>query len=175
MDIRQYDLWIDGLPLPQDFIDDFETQLEVSTVLTFNDGRVTNYDSGDSVIAANGAGERMPFARLRNTAMDFVLRNGDGPRPAVTIFSLSRDLRWESGPRNGIRPAQFREGVAQPLEWGRVYMFYQNFGRADQRSMSLRVVRCRQPLAPLHGNVPRRALRDRFEVQDTADNAENVY
>lgn len=173
MDIRQYDLWIDGGALPQEFLEDFETQLEVSTVITFNDGRLTNYDSGDSVIAADGAS----FARLRNTAMDFVLRNGDGPRPAVTIFSLSRDLRWESGRRNGSRPARFLEGVARPLEWGRDYTFYQNFGRADQRSMSLRVVRCRLPLAPLDRNVPlRRAhVRDRFEIEDNADNAENVY
>lgn len=168
MDIRQYDLWVDGSRMPTNMLEDFETQLEVSTLITFNDGRMTNDDGSVSLIATDGSS----FASMRNTSIEFVLRNW--PRPAVTIFSRSRDLRWES-PREGIRPGRFREGVAWPLEWGRTYTFYQNFGRADQRIMRLRVVRCRIPLAPLDANVSRRALRERFDVEDTADNAENVY
>ncbi len=54
MDIRQYDLWVDGGIVPHGFLEDFETQLDVSTVLTFNDGRMTNDDSGYTLIAADG-------------------------------------------------------------------------------------------------------------------------
>jgi hypothetical protein len=171
MDIRQYDLWIDGVLVPEEFLEDSETQLDHSAMLIFNEGLVANYDSHDEMIAPHVAS----FASLRGVLMNFVLCDGDGPLPCVTILTLDRTLHWQLGEGYGIQ--RFQEAVAWALEWGATYTFYQNLGRADERRMTLWVERSRQPLAPVHPNAPLRGapLRERVEVDDHGENKENVY
>ena len=160
MDIRQYDVYIDGLQLPHWFLPDSDTQLGVRSDFTF-DGAVARFDeTGDaSPVYEDLFAPYLPnmrFAELDGHTLSFRLCERADGSTAVRVGSASTNLYWQvlgAGPN----VEEFGGNTWSELGWGERYVIYADtFGAGPLPSMTLVVRRCRVPLGDRSGELNRR-------------------
>ena len=159
MDIRQFDLYIDGVRLPRWFLPDSDTQFGVRSEFEFWDGSVERFGA-----ETNAFGELVwstdqftpgiaGFSRL-DRVLSFRLHPSD-EGGAVRIGSMGDRLRLQAhGAGNAI--VEFGRDASLDLEWGRSYVLYAaDVGRRTQ--MTVEVRRLRVPFGALEGALNRLA------------------
>ena len=160
MDIRQYDVYIDGLQLPHWFLPDSDTQLGVRSDFTF-DGAVARFDeTGDaSPVYEDLFAPYLPdmrFAELDGHTLSFRLCERADGSTAVKVGSASTNLYWQvlgAGPN----VEEFGGNTWSELGWGERYVIYADaLGAGPLPSMTLVVRRCRVPLGDRSGELNRR-------------------
>ena len=170
MEIRQYDLYIDGVRLPPWFLPDADTQLWQRNDFTFN-GCVERTNAEHDVFGELvNDGDRFDpgvpeFARLMHK-LSFRLRWSSAQGVCVSFTANRAPVQWEVyGAGNEMHElASFRW---QELAWGRRYVLHgENFG--EPRQMTVEVRRCRVPLGELRSSAlnrtraPRQLARPRW-------------
>ena len=158
MDIRQFDLYIDGVRLPGWFMPDSDTQFGVRSDFEFWDGSVERFGAETNVFGELvwSTDQFTPgiagFSRL-DRVLSFRLHPSD-EGVSVRLGSMGDRLRLQAhGAGNAI--VEFGHDAWWDLEWGRRYVLYaEDNGRRTQ--MTVEVRRLRVPLGALEGAVNRR-------------------
>jgi hypothetical protein len=152
MDIRQYDLYIDGLRLPPWFLTDADTQLGQRPDFQF-DGWVSRSDASDSptytdLFTPNVA----PFAQLSGHRLTFKLAPsspgfgaGDTHYVSMKVSTQGTLHARVQGARNPL--AELRH-LWWELEFGEQYVLYVDYLGA-RTQMTLEARRCRLALRDL--------------------------
>lgn len=159
MDIRQFDLYIDGVRLPGWFMPDSDTQFGVRSDFEFWDGCVERFGAETNVFGELvwSTDQFTPgiagFSRL-NRVLSFQLHPSDDG-VWVRLGSMGERLRLQAhGAGNAI--VEFGHDAWWDLEWGRRYVLHaEDDGRRAQ--MTVEVRRLRVPFGALEGAVNRRA------------------
>jgi hypothetical protein len=169
MEIRQYDIYIDGLRLPEYFFPDADTQMWERNDFTFA-GCVERSDAahdlfGDVVDDSELFDPDVPnFARLMRK-LSFRLGWCGEQGVAVRVCSRGGPIQWQVyGAGNEMH--EVTDNVWRKLRWGCTYVLHgDNFG--EPRQMTVEVQRCRPPLAELRRSAfnrtrpPRQLARHR--------------
>ena len=152
MDVRQFDVFIDGRVLPSWFLRNADTQEGVRTFMRF-DGLVERFDTSNDEPA--GVYDQLPeqrFAQLDGHALCFRFRPGDGGYVSVRLAThlTDCDMRWQvQGAGNEILDfASHDSGHWWRLESGETYVIYLDYVDAHSQ-MTVKFVRCREPLRDL--------------------------
>lgn len=154
MDIRQYEVYIDGVRLPRWFLTDADTQLGVRTKFRF-DGFITRMlPDGSSPASPVYTDGFVPynvatFAELGGDILSFRLRESvrEGYGTALRLGSpaTNTNMRWQV---QGGEICDLRSNSLWELEWGEKYVIYADYHGA-RTQMTLEVRRCRLPLRDL--------------------------
>jgi hypothetical protein len=151
MDIRQYEIYIDGHKLPRWFLTDADTQFGQRTDFEF-DGFMTRLQpDGEPPASPTYTDGFMPwnvnlFAELEGRVLGFRLRETDDGDTAVRLISRSTNtnMHWQTRGM-GAAVGEFGGRGDWELEWGVTYVIFVDY-HGDRSRMTLRVVRCRVPL-----------------------------
>ena len=149
MDVRQYNLYIDGRKLPHWFLPHAFTQMGVRTFMRF-DGLVDRFDLSDDEPAGppyDPLPDR-PFAQLDGHGLCFRLKPAEGGYVSVRLVTELADchMSWQvQGEGNEI--LDFEHHVWM-LESGVTYVIYLHHG-GERTQMTLQARRCREPLQDL--------------------------
>ena len=156
MDVRQYEVYIDGVRLPRWFLTDADTQLGVRTEFAF-DGYMERMQADgeppDSPTYSDGFVPHNPpsFAQLGGRVLSFRLREsvqeGYGTAFSLGSRATNTNMHWHPRWMEGAI-YEFRGGGLWELEWGETYVIYADYHGA-RTQMTLRAVRCRLPLRDL--------------------------
>ena len=154
MDIRQYEIYIDGRRLPSWFLRDADTQMGVASYFRF-DGTVerfeTNRDDGGSVHPEDVYDLWQPvFAQLDGHILCFRLRPSTGAYEddyVVMRLGSEGNLHWQvQGEGNEVMQLATDEFVIWwKLESEETYVIYVDYFDAKTQ-MTVQVRSCRMPL-----------------------------
>ena len=151
MDIRQYEILIDGHQLPRWFLTDADTQFGVRTDFDF-DGYMTRLQpDGEPPASPVYTDGFVPydvatFAELGGRVLGFRLRETDEGGRALRLISRSTNtnMHWKArGVGNELH--EFTGGGVWELEWGETYVLFVDYYGARSQ-MTLKAVRVRLPL-----------------------------
>jgi hypothetical protein len=176
MEIRQYDIYIDGVRLPEHFLPDADTQLFERNDFTFDScvertGALRDEIFGDIVYSSEVFDPEIPglhFARFGRRRMSFRLQTSAEQGVGVKLM-----LKRNSGPAEwrvdgvGNESLEFRYNAWHELAWGCRYLFTGTLD-GENRRMTVEVRRCRVPLGELRSSLtnrtpaPRQLVRPRW-------------
>ena len=150
MDIRQFDVYIDGHKLPRWFLTDADTQFGQRTNFEFDgymrrlqpDGEPPASPHHDDLFAPHVS----PFAELGGRVLGFRLRETDEGGRALRLISRSTNtnMHWKArGAGNELH--EFIGGGVWELEWGETYVLFVDYYGARSQ-MTLKAVRVRLAL-----------------------------
>ena len=154
MDVRQYDLFIDGQRLPPWFLTDADTQLGVRTKFRFDGYMERMLPDGSSPASPVYTDGFIPFnvasfAELGGRVLSLRLRESvqEGYGTALRLGSpaTNTNMHWQV---QGGEICDLRSNSLWELEWGETYVIYVDYHGA-RTQMTLRAVRCRLPLRDL--------------------------
>lgn len=150
MDIRQYDIYIDGVCLPRWFLTDADTQLGVRTEFRF-DGYVRRMQAdGSSPASPTYSDGFMPdhldsFAELHGRILSFKLRQSVEEGHGIVVRLGSRatntNMHWRVEGGSHVVNEFGGNGVWE-LDWGETYVIYVDYHGA-RTFIQLEVRRCR--------------------------------
>jgi len=151
MDIRQYEIYIDGHKLPRWFLTDADTQFGQRTDFEF-DGFMTRLQpDGEPPASPTYTDGFVPwnvatFAELEGRVLGFRLRETDDGDTAVRLISRSTNtnMHWQTRGMGAV-VQEFGGAGDWELQWGVTYVIFVDY-HGDRSRMTLRVVRCRVPL-----------------------------
>ena len=153
MDIRQYEIYIDGVMLPRWFLTDADTQFGQRTDFEF-DGYMTRLQpDGEPPASPTYTDGFAPwnaatFAELRGRVLGFRLREAEDGRGELVLRLISgsgnTNMHWQTRGM-GAEVHEFGGFGVYELEWGVTYVIFVDYHGARSR-MTLRAVRCRLPL-----------------------------
>ena len=151
MDIRQYEIYIDGHKLPRWFLTDADTQFGQRTDFEF-DGFMTRLQpDGEPPVSPTYTDGFVPwnvnlFAELEGRVLGFRLRETEDGDTAVRLISRSTNtnMHWQTRGM-GAAVQEFGGSGDWELQWGVTYVIFVDY-YGDRSRMTLRVVRCRLPL-----------------------------
>lgn len=171
MEIRQYDVYIDGVRLPEYFLPDADTQMWQRNDFTFEGcvqrtGAVTDPIFGEIVDSSDVFDPDIPgFAglfRQLSFRLGWCAEQGVG----IRVRSSGGPIQWQvHGAGNEMH--EVTDHLWRKLRWGCRYVLHgENFG--EPRQMTVEVRRCRPPLAELgrsalnRTRAPRQLARPRW-------------
>lgn len=154
MDVRQFNLYIDGRRLPRWFLRNEDTQVGVKTFFRF-DGNVQRFEferPNDEAAGVYDPLEGAPFAQLDGHGLCFLFRPADGGYVSMRLATQLTDceMTWQvQGEGNDIMPfAEHATGHWWRLESGETYVIHLDCAGVRTR-MTVKYVRCREPLLDL--------------------------
>jgi hypothetical protein len=155
MDVRQFNLYIDGRRLPRWFLRNEDTQEGVRTFLRF-DGSVERFGypwrAVDEPAGVYDPLEGAPFAQLDGHALCFMFHPEAGGYVSMLLETQLTDceMSWQAqGEGNDIMPfAEHATGNWWRLDSGETYVIHLNCAGLRTR-MTVKCVRCREPLLDL--------------------------
>jgi len=154
MDIRQYEVHVDGVRLPRWFLTDADTQLGVRTEFAFDGYMERMQADGEPPASPTYSDGFVPhnppsFAQLGGGVLSFRLRESveEGYGTALRLGSraTNADMHWQA---QGGEICEFRGPGVWELDWGETYVIYMDYHGA-RTQMTLKAVRCRLPLRDL--------------------------
>lgn len=170
MEIRRYDIYIDGLRLPEYFFPDADTQMWERNDFTFR-GCVERSNAEHDFLGVIEHDSDLfdpdipNFARLMRK-LSFRLGHCTEQGTAVRVCSTGGPIQWQVyGAGNEMH--EVTDNVWRKLRWGCRYVLHgDTFG--EPRQMTVEVRRCRPSLAELRSSAlnrtraPRQVLRPRW-------------
>jgi len=169
MEFRQYDLYIDGVRLPEYFLPDEDTHMWETNNFTFNrcverTGAVTDEIFGDVVYASDVFDPEIPgFARLGGRALSFRLEFSSRQGVGVRVCSRNGPIEWEVHGAGNERQ-ELAHNAWREMAWGCQYVLHGDVG-GSARQMTVEVRRCRVPLDELRSSLMNRTPAPRLPVR----------
>ena len=170
MEIRQYDIYIDGVRLPEYFFPDADTQLWQRNDFTFL-GLVVRTNAehdvfGDLLNDSDLFDPGIPDFACLMSKLSFQLERCAEQGVAVRVCSRGAPIHWEVyGAGNEM--SEVTDNVWLTLTWGCRYVLHGDTFD-EPRQMTVEVRRCRPPLAELRRSAlnrtraPRQLARSRW-------------